>query len=118
MCGWNLVSWVLFVISLLVGCAALQDRGQESPAPAVFRLKAPDARQVSVVGTFNGWDSNAHPLRGPDRDGVWSLSLPLPPGRYRYMFVVDGDRWMTDPDAVASEDDGFDGQNSVLFHGR
>jgi len=71
-----------------------------------------------VVGTFNGWDPKAHPLEGPDRDGVWSLRLLLPPGRYRYMFVLDGSRWVTDPDAGASEDDGFGGRNNLLFHGR
>ncbi len=109
---------VLLAVPLLVSCAALHNRGPESPVPAVFRLTAPDAKRVSVVGTFNGWDPHAHPLRGPDRNGVWSLSLPLPPGRYRYMFVVDGVRWVTDPTAVASEADGFGGHNSVLFHGQ
>jgi hypothetical protein len=34
------------------------------------------------------------------------------------MFVVDGIRWMADPNAVASQNDGFGGKNSVLFHGR
>ncbi len=116
--GWSLVSRVLSAVPLLVSCAALQDRGPESPIPALFRLEAPDAKRVSVVGTFNGWDPQAHPLRGPDRHGVWSLSLPLSPGRYRYLFVVDGVRWVTDPTAVASEEDGFGGHNSVLFHGR
>ncbi len=115
---WSVVSRVLVAVPVLVSCATLQDRGPESPVPAVFRLTAPDAKRVSVVGTFNGWDPDAHPLHSPDRQGVWSLSLPLSPGRYRYLFVVDGVRWVTDPDAVASEADGFGGQNSVLFHGR
>ena len=112
------MSRILVTIPLLVGCAALPTSGPESPIPAVFRLTAPNATRVSVVGTFNGWDPQTHPLHGPDRHGVWSLSLPLSPGRYRYMFVVDGVRWVTDPDAVASEADGFGGQNSMLFHGR
>jgi 1,4-alpha-glucan branching enzyme len=46
--------------------------------------------------------------------GVWTVELPLAPGRrYEYMFVVDG-RWVTDPTAPASVDDGFGGQNAVL----
>lgn len=117
-CGWILVSCVLSAVLLLVSCTAVQDRGPERPIPADFRLTAPDAKRVSVVGTFNGWDPQTHPLRGPDRNGVWSLSLPLPSGRYRYLFVVDGVRWVTDPTAVASEEDGFGGHNSVLFHGQ
>lgn len=69
------------------------------------------------MGTFNGWDPQGHPLLGPDGDGVWSLGLPLDPGRYRYMFVLDGVRWMTDPEAMAYEEDGFGGTNAVLLHG-
>ena len=52
------------------------------------------------------------------RNGVWTVCFPLPPGQYRYMFVVDGARWMADPNAVASQSDGFGGRNSLLFHGR
>jgi len=107
-------SRVLFVISLLLSCGAA---AAESVTPAEFRLKAPQAKRVSVVGTFNGWDPDAHPLHGPDRNGVWTLSLSLTSGRYRYMFVVDGVRWTADPNAVASQDDGFGKRNSLLFHG-
>ncbi len=112
------MSRFLLAVPLLVGCAAPQKTEPESPAPAVFGLKAPEAERVSVVGTFNGWDPEAHPLQGPDRGGVWSLRLFLPPGRHRYMFVVDGVRWVTDPNAAVREEDGFGGYNSVLIHGR
>lgn len=54
-----------------------------------FRLEAPAAEAVSVVGDFNDWDRAKHPLhRNPS--GVWECQLPLPPGRYTYAFVVDG----------------------------
>jgi len=115
--GWGLVPGVLVAISILMSCTTVQNREAEHPLPAVFRLKAPGATRVSVAGTFNGWDPQADPLRGPDRNGVWSLVLPLRPGRYRYLFVVDGVRWVTDPNAPASEADGFGGRNSLLFHG-
>ncbi len=113
---WRAASRVLFAVPWLVSCAIASK--PESIAPAEFRLKAPQAKRVSVVGTFNGWDPDAHPLHGPDRSGVWTLSLPLAPGRYRYMFVVDGVLWIADPNAVASQNDGFGGRNSLLFHGR
>ena len=107
---------VPFLVPLLVSCAIAST--PESVAPAEFHVKAPQAKRVSVVGTFNGWDPDAHRLQGPDRNGVWNLRFPLPPGQYRYMFVVDGVRWMADPNAVASQSDGFGGRNSLLFHGR
>jgi len=34
------------------------------------------------------------------------------------MFVVDGARWVADPAALAFEDDGFGGRNSLLIVGR
>jgi 1,4-alpha-glucan branching enzyme len=115
---WRLVPGVFLTVCLLVGCAALTSGDPQRPFAVVFRLKAPAATRVSVVGAFNGWDPQAHPLRGPDRDGVWTLSLLLPPGRYRYLFVADGVHWVTDPDATVSEADGFGGRNSVLLHAR
>lgn len=54
-----------------------------------FRLDAPDARQVSVAGDFNGWNEERNRLhRNPN--GVWECQVPLPAGRYAYAFVVDG----------------------------
>jgi hypothetical protein len=72
----------------------------------------PSIRQVQVAGSFNDWDPNATPMRR--QDGVWSTILVLPPGSHEYMFVVDGARWLTDPLAVQTSDDGFGGSNAVL----
>src|SRR5688500_10166692 len=59
-----------------------------------FVLRAPEARSVSLVGDFNDWDRGATPLRAVSRDGVWTISLPLPAGRHVYAFVVDGEEWI------------------------
>src|SRR2546426_12675355 len=109
-------SCLLLLVPLLVSCAIAST--PESVAPAEVHVKAPQAKRVSVVGTFNGWDPDAHRLQGPDRNGGWNLRFPLPPGQYRYMFVVDGVRWMAGPNAVASPSDGVGGKDSLLFHGR
>jgi len=68
----------------------------------LFSLVAPDARTVSV--SFNRWDPLRHPLSGPDRSGMWTVSFVLPPGRYEYLFVVNGDTWVLDPGASSVED--------------
>jgi hypothetical protein len=81
-----------------------------------FVLYAPDARQVSVAGTFNQWDRGAAPLV-PAPGGVWSVTLLLPAGEHQYTFVVDGERWVADP-AAPAVDDGFGRTNSVLAVGR
>jgi 1,4-alpha-glucan branching enzyme len=61
----------------------------------LFSLKAPDARAVSVVGDFNGWRNDAHPMKMHET-GQWEKHLFLSPGRYEYKFIVD-DQWWEDP---------------------
>ncbi|MFH0779004.1 MAG: hypothetical protein V2A71_10340 [Candidatus Eisenbacteria bacterium] len=67
---------------------------------------------VSIAGSFNNWDPAATPLRR--KNGVWVTILVLPPGSYEYMFVEDNKRWVTDPLAVRTRDDGFGSANAVL----
>ncbi|MEO7003259.1 MAG: hypothetical protein ABI274_15875, partial [Ktedonobacterales bacterium] len=40
-----------------------------------FAVWAPNAKRMSVVGDFNGWDERAHPMR-QQSNGVWELFLP------------------------------------------
>jgi len=76
-------------------------------------LVAPDAKQVSLAGTFNQWDAQVTPLVRTGATGVWTATLTLPAGQHQYAFVVDGVRWVPDPGAPAV-DDGFGRRNSVL----
>jgi|APTNR8051073442_1049403.scaffolds.fasta_scaffold08354_2 1,4-alpha-glucan branching enzyme len=41
-----------------------------------FAVWAPNARKVSVVGDFNGWDGRRHPMRCRYECGVWEIFLP------------------------------------------
>ena len=41
-----------------------------------FAVWAPNAKYVSVVGDFNGWDPGAHPMTDRDEIGVWQLFIP------------------------------------------
>src|SRR4028119_136041 len=40
-----------------------------------FAVWAPNARQVSVVGDFNGWNGESHPMQ-PSDSGIWTLFVP------------------------------------------
>jgi hypothetical protein len=82
-----------------------------------FVLYAPDAQSVALVGDFNDWDTAATPLRPSGSSGAWGITMPLPPGRYRYGFVIDGTQWLADPGAPPAPDDGFGTPNSVLTVG-
>jgi hypothetical protein len=64
-----------------------------------FRLTAPKAKAVDLIGDFNAWQSGTLPLTRAG-GGAWELMLPLPPGSYRYLFLVDGQA-ATDPAARA-----------------
>ena len=81
-----------------------------------FELAAPQARTVSVAGSFNGWQVGALTMTR-DANGVWSATVPLPVGEHRYQFVINGSRWVPDPTAHAEVDDGFGGVNSVIVVG-
>ena len=41
-----------------------------------FAVWAPNARRVSVVGNFNGWDGRRHLMRLRGQTGVWEVFLP------------------------------------------
>jgi 1,4-alpha-glucan branching enzyme len=42
-----------------------------------FAVWAPNAATVSVMGDFNGWSKNSHPLNGrPDGSGIWEGFIP------------------------------------------
>jgi hypothetical protein len=84
--------------------------------PTVFVrlvLLQPGAQSVSVAGDFNGWDPAQTKLERSD-GGVWTATIPLKPGRYQYMFVIDGKQWIADPLAAEEATDGFGAQNAVL----
>ena len=64
-----------------------------------FVLDAPDARSVHIAGDFSGWEPTVA-MSDVNRDGRWSGRVRLPPGLHKYMFVIDGETWITDPNAV------------------
>lgn len=72
----------------------------------------PDAIDVCVAGSFNEWHPQATPMI-PLGNGRWAKELTLPPGRYEYRFVVDG-QWVSDPKAAASVPNPFGSTNGVI----
>jgi len=79
-----------------------------------FSLYMPQAHNVALIGDFNGWGSKAEIDLAPSGNGVWNVTVPLPAGRYQYAFLVDGQRWVTDPHAEQHVNDDFGRQNAVV----
>jgi hypothetical protein len=79
-----------------------------------FELRAEGAHSVAVAGDFNDWSPDVGLLRDPNDDGVWRGLVPVRPGVHKYMFVVNGEEWVTDPVAESYVDDGFGMRNALL----
>lgn len=107
-----LVTWASNIISRPVTEPALQMAAPDQTVFVRVALLRPEAQSVAIVGDFNGWDPQGLPLRHAG-NGLWTLTIPLKPGRYQYMYRVDG-RWVTDPLASEFSPDGFGDENAVL----
>ena len=52
-----------------------------------FRVYAPNARSVSVIGSFNHWDARFHPMN-VNEDGIWELFIPGVQAGELYKFEI------------------------------
>ena len=72
-----------------------------------FAVWAPNAQGVRVTGSFNHWDSQAHPMRSLGSTGVWELFIPDIGDGTVYKFSILGRdgvwREKADPFAFATE---------------
>jgi 1,4-alpha-glucan branching enzyme len=82
-------------------------REVDGVAGASFAVWAPNARSVSVVGDFNGWDGRLHPMRSLGASGIWELFIPgvAPGSRYKFELRTQrgGLRVKADPYALRTE---------------
>ncbi len=109
------------VTGTMVGARDVVEAAEETPekpaapegaAGVPVTLDMPDAGSVFIAGSFNAWSPDADALTLDD-DGLWAVTLELPPGEYEYKFVVDG-TWMEDPANPEFISDPYGGKNSVL----
>ena len=77
-----------------------------------FKLRAPEAKRVSLAGSFNNWNANSLAAR-KDARGIWTIKAAFVPGKYEYKFVVDGS-WINDPICKESVPNTLGSTNSVL----
>ena len=48
---------------------------EQAYSGVMFRVYAPNARSVNIIGSFNHWDGRVHQMNSSD-DGVWQLFIP------------------------------------------
>jgi anti-sigma B factor antagonist len=91
-------------------------RDQAAVEPVRFAFPgslAPGAERLAVVGSFNGWDPQAHPMT-KTAAGDWAVVVHLPPGRYLYNIWVDGVPWL-DPQDDGREPNTWGTEYSVRY---
>ncbi len=81
----------------------------------MFSFYAPSAGRVQLGGDWaqNNWtrgdgsagETNIGLMSDEGGNGVWEIKIELPPGRYKYLFLVDEQKWYLDP-GNAEETDG------------
>lgn len=60
------------------------------------RIAASDAKRVCIVGDFNNWSIQSHPMK-KNKTGDYIITLELIPGReYQFRYLIDEIRWEND----------------------
>jgi hypothetical protein len=97
---------------LLVGLVGVALLRRPSGTSVTFAITAPSVRSIALVGDFTDWRSDRVQLKRTGA-GLWQATVRLPPGRYRFAYLVDHDQWRADARAASAPDD-FGRPTSVL----
>lgn len=78
------------------------------------KVAATGAKNVHVVGDFNGWSIYANPMKRLKK-GEFTTTIELEPGReYQFRYLIDEDRWENDWNADKYVKSPFGSDNSVI----
>jgi 1,4-alpha-glucan branching enzyme len=105
--GVTMAGTLALVLAVVVGLP----RGVDA-REVTFALDAPESQAVQLVGDFTSWKDDAIRLTRSS-DGQWRATVSLPPGRYRFAYLLDGHEWRTDPRATTVSD-GFGQATSIV----
>ena len=83
------ICWSRATISRAIRSSARTRSCMRASRASSFAVWAPNARRVSVVGDFNGWDGRRMPMRRRHAGGLWEIFVPgLRPGHlYKYELI-------------------------------
>lgn len=73
-----------------------------------------NAESIAIAGDFNSWEPDSLTKQQINGHNVWTGYFSLTRGIHKYMFVVDGEKWVTDPLAKMYKDDGFGNKNAII----
>jgi 1,4-alpha-glucan branching enzyme len=109
----------VILLAAIGGCTKNKAPRADGPKPRSngvrFTMLAPGAKQVCLVGSFNGWVKGATPMTVADSTGLWVVEIPLKEGEHTFMFLVDDVRWVTPPSADDFVTDEFGHVNGIVI---
>lgn len=73
------------------------------------------AESIELAGDFNNWDPVPLEKQEVNGEQVWTGLVSMNRGEHSYMFVKDGEKWVTDPMASVQREDGFGNKNAVIY---
>ncbi len=91
-----------------------QTTGRSETVWIRFLYTNSEADSVAVAGDFSQWEPvplSPHEVAGKT---VWTGLVPVSRGEHEYQFLINGERWVTDPLAPVKRSDGFGAENAVL----
>ena len=68
-----------------LGAHLSQEDGEKG---TFFGVWAPNAKEVHVIGSFNGWNETSHAMRKLGEGGIWSLFIPGVGEGEMYKFLI------------------------------
>ena len=81
-----------------------------------FAVWAPNAKSVSVIGDFNGWNTEANVITNRDEIGVWQTFIPgvMPGALYKYFIIGAKDQRIFKADPFGNQAELRPGTASIV----
>jgi hypothetical protein len=88
---------------------------KDNVVKVTFELPPETAREsVRLMADFDDWQGS-HELKR-QKDGRWRATVSLPPGEaHEFRYLVDGSRWVNEPEADRFVRNAFGDENSVVL---
>ena len=105
---------LVFILAGKIETVSLYSKGPKAKSVKILFF-SDEAKNVSLVGDFNGWSADDPLVLKSVNGGMWEAELKLIPGMYQYNLIVDGNNWIANPRSKSHVPDGFGGMNSVVM---
>jgi len=84
---------------------------------AIFRVWAPRAKSVALVGDFNGWNNKSHVMHRMNKEGVWEIIVECVAQyhKYKYEITTEDNRKILKGDPYATFNETNGGTASMVY---